>query len=27
LRAAAQDGSLVGDTYHGKPICVAPATP
>ena len=27
LRAASQDGSLVGDTYHGKPICVAPATP
>ena len=27
LRAASRGGSLVGATFHGKPICVAPATP
>jgi hypothetical protein len=23
-RKAAEDGSLIGDTFHGKPICVLP---
>jgi hypothetical protein len=27
LKSASADGSLVGDTFHGKAICVAPATP